>query len=42
MEGWRKELWELGHIGVPDGDTEAKDCIVFGFLVYWFINEVCS
>lgn len=40
MEHWRKELWELSHIGVPDYDTEAKDAIVFGFLTYWFISQV--
>lgn len=42
LEFWRKELWELSHIGVPDYDTEAKDSIVFGFLTYWFISQVSS
>ena len=41
LDGWRKELWELSHIGIPDNDTGSRDAIVFGFLTYWFIKEVC-
>ena len=37
---WRKELWELSHIGIPDDDKESRDCIVFGFLTNWFLTEV--
>ena len=42
LDGWRKELWELSHIGIPDNDTSSRDAIVFGFLTYWFIKEVCD
>jgi len=42
LDGWRKELWELSHIGIPENDTEARDSIVFGFLTHWFIKEVCE
>ena len=42
LDGWKKELWELSHIGIPDNDTSSRDVIVFGFLTYWFIKEVCE
>ena len=42
LDGWRKELWELSHIGIPDNDTNSRDAILFGFLTYWFIKEVCE
>ncbi len=40
LDGWRKELWELSHIGIPDNDNECRDAIMFGFLVNWFLHEV--
>ncbi len=40
LESWRKDLWELSHIGVPNEDKEARDCILFGNLVFWFLKEV--
>ena len=40
LEAWRKDLWELCHIGIPDHDKESKDNIVFGNLLYWFLKEV--
>ena len=42
LEGWRKDLWELSHIGIPDDDKECRDSIVFGNLLYWFLKEVCT
>lgn len=42
LSQWKKELWELSHIAVPDGDKEAEDVLVFGFLTYWFISEFYS
>lgn len=42
LDGWRKEFWELSHIGVPDQDTESRDSIVFGFLTCWFLQEFLS
>ena len=42
LSGWRKELWELSHVGIPDHDQESKDAIVFGYLTYWFISQVHS
>ena len=42
LEGWRKELWELSHIGIPDDDKECRDAIIFGYLTYWFLSEVLT
>lgn len=39
LEQWRKELWEMSNIGVPDSDNDAKDAIIFGFLTNWFVTE---
>lgn len=40
LENWRKDLWELSRIGIPDDDKESRDSIVFGNLIYWFLKEV--
>ena len=40
LDGWRTDLWELAHIGIPDDDKESRDAIVFGYLTYWFLKEV--
>jgi len=40
LEEWRKQLFEQCHIGLPWEDTEANDCLIFGFLVCWFVSEV--
>ncbi|XP_064399869.1 glycogen [starch] synthase, muscle-like [Halichondria panicea] len=42
QDTWRKELWELSHLGVPDSDQESRDAIMFGFLTYWFLKEFVS
>ena len=42
LNDWRKELWELAKIGVPDKDKEALDAVVFGFLTNWFLSEVTT
>lgn len=42
LEEWRKDLWELSHIGIPEQDKESRDTIVFGFLTAWFIQEFVS
>lgn len=40
LSEWRRELFEKCHIGIPDGDIESNDCLLFGFLTCWFISEV--
>lgn len=42
LDQWRKELWDLAHIGIPDSDQESRDAIVFGNLVYLFVSEFMS
>lgn len=42
LNEWREEFFSLTRIGIPDSDTEAKDIMVFGFLVAWFISEFTS
>ena len=37
---WKKELWEVSHIGTPDNDAESNNAIIYGFLTTWFIGEV--
>uniref|UniRef100_A0A6F9DF03 Glycogen [starch] synthase n=1 Tax=Phallusia mammillata TaxID=59560 RepID=A0A6F9DF03_9ASCI len=36
---WSWEMFEKTGIGIPDHDTEAKKCILFGFLTAWFLGE---
>lgn len=40
LKQWREELYEQSRIAVPWEDSEANDCLIFGFLVCWFISEV--
>ena len=40
LDNWKRELWESSHIGVPTGDYESNDAVIFGFLVAWFMGEV--
>ena len=42
IEEWRSELWDLAHIGIPDGDTESRDSLIFSQLTCWFISEVSA
>jgi len=37
---WSWEMFEKSGIGIPDHDTEAKRCVLFGFLTAWFLGEV--
>ncbi|XP_065646602.1 glycogen [starch] synthase, muscle isoform X2 [Hydra vulgaris] len=36
---WRKELWEVASIGIPDSDAETLNCLIFGGLVAWFLGK---
>lgn len=40
LDGWKKDLWENCHIGIPWQDKEANDAVIFGFLVNWFFAKV--
>lgn len=37
---WSWEMLEKTGIGIPDHDSEAKRCVLFGFLTTWFLGEV--
>ncbi|XP_071954887.1 glycogen [starch] synthase, muscle-like [Antedon mediterranea] len=39
LDQWKKDLWELAHIGIPWHDKESNDAVIFGNLVQWFIGE---
>lgn len=38
---WRGDLWAAASIPSPEGDEETNEAIVFGYLVAWFLGEVC-
>eukprot|EP00051_Salpingoeca_urceolata_P010357 m.126442 g.126442 ORF g.126442 m.126442 type:complete len:665 (-) comp16681_c2_seq1:54-2048(-) len=37
---WKQDFWEKTHIGAPWSDKESTNCIVFGYLVAWFLGEL--
>lgn len=42
MNEWKTDLWNLASIPSPDNDEETNEAIVFGYLVAWFLGEVCT
>ena len=40
LDEWKRELWEVAHIGLPWHDRESNDALIFGFLTAWFLGEV--
>jgi glycogen(starch) synthase len=41
LDHWKHILWETCGLGLPPGDAEANDAVVFAFLVARFIEELC-
>ena len=41
LNEWKADLWEKFQIPAPESDKETNDAIVFGYLVAWFLGEVC-
>jgi glycogen(starch) synthase len=41
LDEWKGDLWSVGGIPSPPGDTETNEAIVFGYLIAWFLGEVC-
>jgi len=41
LDEWKGDLWSVAGIPAPPGDHEANETIVFGYLVAWFLGEVC-
>lgn len=42
MDEWKTDLWNIASIPAPPGDDETNEAIVFGYLVAWFLGEVCT
>lgn len=41
MDEWKTDLWNLAGIPTPPNDHETNETIVFGYIVAWFLGEVC-
>ena len=39
MNRWKHELYEKAQIGIPHGDTEANNLVIFGFMMAQFIAD---
>lgn len=42
LDEWKGDLWTTSAIPSPATDNETNEAIVFGYLVAWFLGEVCS
>lgn len=40
LDDFKNELWIKSNVGIPHLDTEANDCVILGYLVADFIQEV--
>ena len=41
LDEWRGDLWNIAGIPAPPADEETNEAIVFGYLIAWFLGEVC-
>lgn len=41
LNEWKADLWNVASIPSPPNDDETNEAIVFGYLVAWFLGEVC-
>ena len=41
LNEWKGDLWNIAGIPGPDSDHESNEAIVFGYLIAWFLGEVC-
>ncbi|TID23114.1 gb [Venturia nashicola] len=39
LDEWKADLWSVGGIPSPPGDSETNEAIVFGYLIAWFLGE---
>ena len=39
MNRWKHELYVKAQIGIPHGDTEANNLVIFGFMMAQFIAD---
>ncbi|KAI9777466.1 MAG: glycogen synthase isoform 1 [Geoglossum umbratile] len=42
LDEWKGDLWNTAGIPVPPGDEETNEAVIFGYLVAWFLGEVCK
>ena len=42
LDEWKADLWTAAGIPSPATDHETNEAIVFGYLVAWFLGEVCG
>jgi hypothetical protein len=42
LNEWKGDLWNVAAIPSPPNDDETNEAIVFGYLVAWFLGEVCG
>ena len=42
LDEWKGDLWATAGIPSPADDHETNEAIVFGYLVAWFLGEVCG
>lgn len=38
---WKADLWEKAQVPTHVDDQEMNEAILFGYLVAWFLGEVC-
>lgn len=41
LDEWKGDLWNTSGIPSPSADHETNEAIVFGYMVAWFLGEVC-
>ena len=41
LADWKKDFFKLTLIEITDSDKESEDALVFGYLTFWLISEVC-
>lgn len=39
---WKTDLWLAAQVPTPPEDWETDEAVIFGYLVQWFLGEVCS
>lgn len=42
LDEWKSDLWNTSGIPSPSTDHETNEAIVFGYMVAWFLGEVCT
>lgn len=41
LNEWKADLWNVAGIPIPDFDDESNEAILLGYLVAWFMGEMC-